>query len=268
MAKPTTEVRKISPKMAEDWLASNTHNRPLKDRVIDKLKGAIERGEWYLNGDAIRFDTHGTLQDGQHRLWAIALAERTDAYDGKGVETLVVRGLDPDAQMTMDMGTKRRLADHLKLMGYNSALTLGSVINLKWRLDNGLIRGTQVPTVQQALHVLQENPELDEATKFIGRWRNRFHGGAQVGLLWYEFTQRDADAAEAFFSGVLDGVLLQKDSPVYALRRQLEGSKLGSLMLMALTIKAWNAYMEGKEVDRLVWRPVGKHAEPFPRIEG
>lgn len=260
--KPSAEIVKITPEQAEEWLNKNTHNRPLRERHINELKEAIERGEWKLNGDAIRFDKTGTLSDGQHRLWAIALS-------GVPVESLVVWDLDRDAQLTIDQVARRRLSDHLRMMGYVNSVSLAAVVNMKWKLDNGFVRTGRTPTVQQALQVLKEHPEITEGVVMASHFHTRFHGStAGIGALYYEFSLHDADAAAAFFEQLVSGTNLTATSPIYALRRQLETQKLGTVMLMALTIKAWNAYIEGREVGNLTWRPVGKHPESFPEIHG
>lgn len=252
----------ITPEMAADWLNHNTHNRTLRNRDVENLKDAILRGEWKYNGDAIRFDVHGTLIDGQHRLWAIVLAETA-------VESLVIEGLPSDTQFTIDNGAKRKLSDHLKLMGFSNSVALAATINMHWRIQNELVRTARVPTVQQALEIVRHHPELEEATKMANRWHRRLRGStAGIGALYHEFASRDADAADAFFEGIIEGTALNKESPLYALRRQIETSNLGTIMLMALMIKAWNAYIEGRSLTTLSWRPVGKHAEPFPEIRG
>ncbi len=257
-----TQIVTITPELAEEWLGKNSHNRPIRNRKVEELKQVILRGEWMMNGDAIRFDQRGTLIDGQHRLWAISLA-------GKPVPSLVVTGLPAETQLTIDYGTKRRLSDHLKLMGYPSAMTLGAIINMKWKIDNGLVRTSTIPTPQQALAVLQDHPDIVDGVAMSARWRRRLHGStAGVGALYYEFSQRDPDAAFAFFEGVIDGVGLEHDSPLYVLRKDVEMNKHGTVMMMALMIKAWNAYLAGQQVNRLYWRPVGKRAEPFPTIDG
>lgn len=258
----TTEILKVTPKMAETWLAGNTHNRKLRDPHVEMLKGAIERGEWQLNGDAIRFDRFGKLLDGQHRLWAVALAEIP-------VETVVIRGLPEESQLTMDRAKARSLADHLRLAKVPDPAVVAAMVNAKWKLDNGKIRSSIIPTHAQAFGVLEDHPELPESRKLVQQWRRRFKtANSSLGALHYEFACRDDEAAEEFFASVVEGVNLDRHSPQYALRRQVELTKLGTVALLAVTIKAWNAYMEGREVTTLHWRAVGKNAEKFPEIVG
>jgi hypothetical protein len=261
---PRVEVVVVTPEMASEWLNHNTHNRNVYQRNVDELVGIIERGEWQLTNDAIAFDDRGTLLNGQHRLWAIIITEKPQPL-------LVMRDVNSESQLAYDQGRKRNLANELQLRGYTSSLDLAATVSMKWKFDNDLLRVATKPTVQQGLRVLEQHPGLVDASKWARTYfRKRFSGsGAVVGLCYYEFMQDDPDAASAFFEQLIEGVGLTRRSPVHALRRQLEQGKMSPLMLMALTIKAWNAYVEGREIEHhLVWRPVGKHAEAFPRISG
>lgn len=261
--KITTEIVTITPDLADEWLSHNTHNRQLRNRTVNQLADAIKRGEWIMNGDAIRFAADGTLLDGQHRLWAISISEIA-------CEALVIRGLPNESQMTMDMGARRKLADHLKLQGFTSSTTLAAILNFKWRLDNGYVRTAQVPTIQQAMEILDAHPDLTDAVAAAGRFHRRFPGStAVVGTIWYETMSIDSDAAEAFWDQLIEGLGLTEGSPVLAMRRHLEtNAKISQPMLAALLIKSWNAYYEGREIDRVYWRPVGVNAERFPVISG
>lgn len=260
---PTVELVTITPELADEWLSKNTHNRTLRDAHVQTLIGVIERGEWMVNGDAIRFDNKGTLLDGQHRLWAIFLS-------GQTVQSFVAHGVEPAAQATIDRGAQRRLSDVLKLNGYKSATTLASVINFKWKLDTNNVRGNALPTITQAITLLEKNPDLVESAHWAaGPFHKRLAGSVGVmGALHHECYQRDPDAAEVFFDHLVTGLDLTKGSPIYALRRSIETTRHPAIMLAALTIKAWNAYLRGQDVSLLMWRPVGRQPEAFPTIEG
>lgn len=260
---PHTQIIDLTPDLAEECLLANTHNRPIRERHVEKLTGAIQRGEWKFNGDSIRFDKHGTLLDGQHRLWAVVMS-------GATVRVVLAVGLEPEVQLTIDGDNeKRRLSDHLALMGYASASNLAAIINMKWKLDNGEVRSNVRPTVQQALQVLKQHPTLTDSIKVAGQWNRRLYGSqAAVGALYYEFSSRDPEAAQTFYEGIIDAVDLKRNSPMFVMRRYVETERPATTLLMALMIKAWNAYIDGREMTNLYWRPVGKNAEPFPEIKG
>ena len=68
-------VKTITPAQAKKLLERNTNNRPVSKPHVKFLCGVIRRGEWKLNGDAIRFNSE-RLVDGQHRLAACIETDR------------------------------------------------------------------------------------------------------------------------------------------------------------------------------------------------
>lgn len=103
-----TEIAKVTPATAEQWLKKNADNRPLRRTVVENLKEAFLRGEYVMSHQGIAFDTAGNLSDGQHRL--TALSEMPSNF---AVEMLICRGVHPNAKKVMDIGYKRTASDIL-----------------------------------------------------------------------------------------------------------------------------------------------------------
>lgn len=264
--KPASGVVKITPTMAEAWLGKNSHNRGLRNRQVDVIAQAIKRGEWVMNGDAIRFSKNDVLLDGQHRLWAIVESEMA-------VESLVITGLDDEAQETMDLGARRNLKDTLSLRGESNALHLSAALTYFWRFDNDQVRNLSAkPTIAQALRLLADNPDVKQACTAVARMKNLKRFSLSQGMLatvWLQFHRIDEEGAEYFFSHLVSGIDLKEGSPILALRRYLElnatsGAKSNAVMHHALFIKAWNAYREGRNIDKVMWKTTGVNAEAFP----
>lgn len=72
-----TRLMEVGPEQAMRWLDGNVHNRPLDHEHVNHIVAEIKAGRWKLMHQGIAFDEHGVLLDGQHRLWAIALAGMT-----------------------------------------------------------------------------------------------------------------------------------------------------------------------------------------------
>jgi anti-sigma28 factor (negative regulator of flagellin synthesis) len=263
---PSAQLMTVTPELAEAWLGRNSHNRPIRQRRVEDIQGAIERGEWKLNGDAIRFGVDGTLLDGQHRLWAVWLA-------GQPVETLVVTGLDGHAQETMDTGARRNLKDALSLRGVSDASKIAAVVNYKWRYDNDKVRmPSAIPTIAQGIQLYEAHPGLAEWTRQAGRILLRFR--MSVGMLataLYSFAEIDEELAYAFVEKLISGAGLDEGDPILVLRRHLErqsmgtaGARASAVVTHALLIKAWNAWREGRQVAGLNWKAAGLNAEAFP----
>lgn len=264
----------IDPDRASEMLGTNTHNRNIRPSFVEKLAGAITRDEWEVNGEGIRFDKSGRLLDGQHRLWAIVMAD-------KPVETLVVRGLESEAQDTIDTGLRRKLSDVLSLRGESDTLTLSAGLSLYWRVKNGMARSGRgmAPTPTQAIALLEDEPGMRHAVKVALRVRRAgvWLPPSALACAYHQFAQmpdqRHGDQAEAdvdvFFDRLADGVELKAKSPIYALRRQVEAARTSArradpVYYHALLIKAWNAFREGRQVEMLSFKMGGARPEPWP----
>jgi len=259
------EIRIITPDDAAAWLAQNTRNRPIKQSVVGRLSGAIQRGEWRLNGDPIRFNGDGSLLDGQHRLAAICDA-------GQTVESVVMWNVPQDAQDTMDIGVRRTVADMLALRGESYATLLAGAMRYQWRHESGLHRSSSShPTPQQSFAVLENHPGLRLSLPTAHRVRPvpGFTPSLAV-FLHYHFSSIDSADAEDFYDRVSSGANLHEDHPILRLRTLLsrDGSSNRSstsvAMTWALVIKAWNAYRDGAHVKLLIWRVGGSKPESFP----
>ena len=71
---PYNVVMEVGPDLAARWLDGNTHNRPLKQTLVDRFVRDMQAGRWRLTHQGIAFDADGMLIDGQHRLWAIVIS--------------------------------------------------------------------------------------------------------------------------------------------------------------------------------------------------
>lgn len=106
----TRETVQVDPETAKKWLESfNSQNRKLTWTNVRELAARMDRGEWHLNGECLKFDEHGNLFEGQHRLHAVVL-------HGKPVWFEVLRGL-PHEDRFNDGGKQRTMADYLVIAG-------------------------------------------------------------------------------------------------------------------------------------------------------
>lgn len=260
------EIITITPDFARNTLArNNTENRPIRHTHVDSLASAIKRGEWVLNGDAIRFLSDGTLADGQHRLAAIAQAEIA-------VQSVVVRGVSARAFVTIDKGVKRTTGDILTLAGHHNANCLGGSLRLlfKWLLTSNPYNSTAAynPTDAQIIELLGRYPEAPAASSLVygSRFCKAYVGPSLTAFLRVVFARNDAEAAAGFFAELESGANLAADSPVYLLRERLlrdsgDKTKITSSYKAALLFKAFRFYRDGCSAKTLRVRTEGEHAE-------
>lgn len=266
---PTRRTVDVTPAMAEKWLTENTHNRHLNDRTVAALAGAMLRGEWVENGDAIRFAVPRVLLDGQHRLHAVVRS-------GITIRTDVVEGLPVDAQMTMDVGRKRSFADILKLRGETDWNSVAALTTRIYKWETGQIRSINRPASHaQLLAIWEKNhAEIRSSISVAHAVRRQLPMTISILALGaFLFQQLDDEDCAAFFDGIKDGAGLEEGSPILAFRRLVlnematnnrRHGRMNEVLLLALLIKAWNAYRAGETVQLLKWRSGGAKPESFP----
>ena len=232
----------ITPALAAEYLKLNTHNRPCSTTRIADLAGAMKRGEWINNGDAIRFSDDGVLLDGQGRLKACISA-------GVSFTTLVVRGLPRDAFKTMDLGKKRNLADMLAIDGEKNTTKLARALRFLAMYEAGTFSGGTY-TPQQLEDCLRRHPGVRNWMA-PNKQMYKVTGHAAIVLaVCYLGSLTRPHAAEVFMRLLLDGAGLEKGSPVLTLRDRLQQdraatSKLPASYVAQLVIHAYNAFANG-----------------------
>jgi hypothetical protein len=262
---PTAVVIDVTPDLAREWLRTNTHNRKLRDRAVADYARDMAAGHWTLNGESIKFATDGTVLDGQHRLRAVIDADTT-------VQMLVVIGLDPGAQETMDTGRKRTTGDVMGLRGEANAHTLAAILRRVWAWNNGDYRftGNYAATNRECAQLLAERPELRRSAEIAVRTRNAFPHIPQsvLGSAHFLFSALALDEATWFFQRIADGAELPLGHPVLALRARVTSERLDSMRLpesrhMGYLVRTWNAVRDGRSLDRLVHPP--NSSMPMPK---
>ncbi|WP_326768602.1 hypothetical protein OG978_32425 [Streptomyces sp. NBC_01591] len=274
---PLYNVVDITPALAKEWLAQNTRNRNLRERVVTSYATDMRDGNWVEDGQSIKFSkgdivlldnpliTGKALLDGQHRLSAIA-------ESGMTIRMLVVSNLPDTTQETMDTGAKRSLGDVLKLRGESHYVPLAAVLVRVHMWQEGArksMRGAR-PTHRQLLSLLEEHPEIRRSAEIGSRARNANRLSASTaGLCHWLFVQIDQGDCAFFFARLTDGAGLMIGDPIYALRRAAENAMTDKARfreehMTALVIKAWNAYREGRELQLLTYKAGGARPEPYP----
>lgn len=260
------EIIDVTPELAELWLTRNSHNRNLRERQAQLYATDMLAGDWKWTGETVKFAADGALLDGQHRLRAVVIA-------GITVRFLVVRGLAPEAQEDVDRGIPRKFYDVLALRGEHDASALGAVVRRVHQWKAGIRRNLESgkgATVAQMLRTLDQHPEIRDVVRRARSVASHCDMPASViGIAMWLFDDIDPDDSDFFFTRLADGQGLVKGDPIYELRRTLQSSKdvrgeRSQTYMLAVTIKAWNAYRNGDTVGLYRWRPGGAKPEQFP----
>ena len=250
----TTKLIEVTPDTAAAWLKQNVRNRRVNPKAVQDYARQMASGLWKLNGESIKIASDGTLLDGQHRLEAIVEA-------GVTLTLMVVEGLPPEYQDTMDLGRKRSAADAFAMDGVANATMVAAIGRRAWMWDQGNIRfvAATSPSPSEVKQTVEKYPHIHRSAEIAARTAMSYKPvrGAVAGTAHHLFTQLDQSLTAEFFAQLGSGADLEKGHPVLALRNRLMNDKMNNKRVpfhlgLALYIRAWNGRREARELDRLI----------------
>lgn len=266
--KKAGEYTVLTPEMASGLLEHNSMNRPISDQHVQRIARQIIDGKWKFNGDTIKVANNGNVLDGQHRCWAIIEAKRA-------VETIVVRGIEPDAFATIDTLRKVRSGgDLIALKGQERHRSIVAA-GLTWllRYQRKVIEKHREPTNKI------ENNDIEAAFDVHGKQFvraveramaiRRVASPALMSFLYYVATNQNAELAEQMLAALDNPGRLSQSHPFFHLRQYFLNNKKerrDPVVSIALTIKALNAAFRGESIKALNWKSQGQRVEEFPTL--
>lgn len=274
--KITHKIETITPAKAEKYLLGNQKNRPVKSGTLEKYIKQLNEDQWKVNGETICFSDTGKLMNGQHRLLACV-------ETGKSFRTLVVRGLDESVQTTYDTGSVRTAADVLAMNEVSHAKIIAPAVP-RYMAIVAVEEGEVTPTKVRWAKGTMTNEEILESVLEDPKGWNTAAESVSDGeagailkprslfcAIYYRLAYENKTRTKEFFEHLVDGTGIEKDSPIYKLRQclirwantDLKRDKKPTLgTKAAVTIKAYNAWMEGEEVKKL--RFLSNEGWPIP----
>lgn len=248
------EVVTVTPSIAKAWLDKNSKNRKVTEHTVRKYASDMKRGNWRVSGDAIRFARDGTLLDGQHRLISCV---RSDAP----FETVVVYGLDADAQDVMDTGKSRTIADVLELRGMTNARRVSSAVRqlIVYRDGYATARSASISN-SEVLSALYAHPNITKSVAQSGQVIARLPL-AGIGFLHYaaSFFTGQKDAADRMIEVLKTGIPSYDGDALHAFRERLlrrhDDGVRGNQDANTFTLfHAWNAFSQQKPMAVVRWQ--------------
>lgn len=278
MTEVRTEVLTLDSKQAEALLETNTCNRPLSDAHVKRLAAAMKAGKFHFTAEPIKFDGAGTLLDGQHRLWALALTP------GVEIKFLVVYGVPTAAQVHMDQGRMRTAADQTQMLGVISGATskVNTIVSavrsyLIWETGamfrDRLAIDTQAGRTQ-IVEWAQANPgavawmesQITEPFK-----RVPVRQGLLLAIL-YRLFLHDSERVGDFQHALYTGAGLEEGNPILTLRDRLSRDKARGVKnterdTIGMFVQTWNHWVSGRTLGK-IQRPAGGTwtADNFPEL--
>jgi hypothetical protein len=264
------QILMISPAQAQIYYDHRARNRRIKNQLVEQYAKAIRAGQWRLDGNTLKFNADGQLIDGQHRLLACIKANIP-------FRTWAVFGISESDAQEIDTGVKRSLADKIMIAGFEVTPNTPSAV--KWYfvlrdLPQGIVPtglAATPPSTQSTIEILEQT-EIRKSAKKLWEWGcmapDRPRSLGALAALHCLFSSYDDSSPDKFFKSVASGVDVQQDSPVYVLRRRLvSAQRITVAEIIAITIKAFMAFRDGRSLRVLKWKHGGPEQFPYWRSE-
>ena len=247
-------------------MKSNKKNRPLNIKRAEKYANEIKKGNWIYNGETIKISPDGIILDGQHRLQAIIIAN-------KSIDSEVITNIQGDVFSTIDNGRARTNGDLFSIKGVGNGSAIAAIINPLYTLNTGRYKslGSIVLSKTDTYdYYLRKKTYIDPITikgSFIKGIPNRFLYASQTYLNQYN----DVNIVSDFFDQLWSGKIKEGNTQILILREWCIQSALNakakpsSLEIVAKILKAFKNIKENKNPPWIRWAP-GQN-EPFPYDE-
>jgi hypothetical protein len=250
----------ITPNRALELLVKNTHNRKLRQLHIAKLAKDMVEGRWKQNGDTIRLAKDGTILDGQHRLNAIVESE-------VAVPSIIVNGLDADAQDTIDCGAPRTAADVLSLNGIKNSAAIAAAIRLIVLYKENTANLSIMPRWRgvsntRVLEWYNKHTDIQKLFPLAFAARNVAPQSIVLALA-YEFGALHGGTEASFFEKLASGEMLRDGDPVLTLRNKLIQIRSGDSYLRSQDYGSYIAYAFDKYMQGLTMHRFYIHNSNF-----
>lgn len=258
----------VTPLLAERLLILNERNRRVSRKDVEEWRRKLRTGEFQRTHQGIAIDTEGVLQDGQHRLTAIA-------EEGIAATMWVAVGCPPTNFEVIDIGRGRTNMDALYLAGIENERVLAPIIRTVYlyRTVDSPVNWSKVKvTPHIALEEYNKDPkEYDlaaEQAPIIREGCGMTRNAAGSGFYLMRAVNPARRVGE-FMDNLITGADLRSGDPRLALRRILEQGGLADrrgriavVAHMTCLFKAWNAWAAGISMERMTY----KNTDQMPPI--
>lgn len=273
VAQPTATavVVQMTEAMAREYLLANTGNRNIREPHVQQLARDMVEGRWRLSTDAVGFDTHGRLVNGQHRLTALIRA--AEVQPDITIPLMVIRGLSTEVFRVLDQGRLRPAATVLSLDGIPSPTVVAAVAKNVLMYDGYpdlLWSSSLAPSRVQVIDFArQHRDEMAAARPYAPRPRFplRITSYTTLRYLIARDSEQDPAVLDEFDRGIVTGENLAPGDPRLIMRNGNINSTWGnngSQPRLGAFIKAWNCFVRGERMQAMRFR---RDELPMPRCE-
>jgi len=258
---PTSRIETITPKKAQQYLEANTHNRHVRNNTVQFYAKQMAEGDWELTGEPIIFSDEGVLLNGQHRLHACI--ESNSSF-----KTFVVRGSSDDSFAKIDQNVPRQAGDIVGRAGYAQAIRKAAASRIILAFEE--LDDSTADNHRPALAIKRPHAEV---LGFVEKNNDILSEGCSLAIkddgpsickppalfvgLYVLFATKNRKRAKEFFHQLVSGEILERDDATARLRAALISSlsnthvKRKKTWILAVTIKAWNLFLQDKQIRQL-----------------
>jgi hypothetical protein len=260
---PYNTVKQVSPELATRWLEGNTHNRTLKQWLVDRFVRDMQADRWQLTHQGIAFDVDEVLIDGQHRLWAVVLS-------GKTVPMRVFFNEPIETMMAVDTGVSRSNFDVLHLNGEVGEITPIHLATLRAMLAGASSHGPRLTVSEESQQMAKHADAINFGMKHLAFCRFRGVATATIrGIIARAYYAADHAKLIHFCDILKTGTSGdEEDLPILLLWQfLLSNANAGKAEAVrriryAKAERALLAYLRGDRIAHL--RAVGSELFPLP----
>ena len=249
------ELVLVTPELAKNYLRFNQNNRPLRAAHVTFLSNQIKKDSFLENGEGIIFDNEGVLKDGQHRLKAISINDKSYFIP-------VIRGVNPECMATYDTGKNRSSADILKLNGFKYPAPLASFVQTinkycvkSSKANRFSATKSESLSNQEVLSYVNENYDwlidiVSRTEALKGKVNKAVLSPSFISLITYIIGGGNPSNEVYQFIKHITGVLRTESSSMSYIYSKLYNSKvnkepLNNYWVLGMVIKSWNFYADG-----------------------
>lgn len=252
------DIIMVTPEIAKHLLQFNKKNRTKKKNTIDFYVKEMLEGRWVFNGEPVQFNTEGEMVNGQHRLEAQIIAEKT-------YPVAIVRNIPVESYKTIDQQHTRSIADIFEMDNIKGATLKSAILSkyLLWSKKDGCtdvktsLRKNQIPK-DEALREYQNNPQFydqihDKCIKYYTQsklFTTSEYGAFMCFLIGYKHHEKEK--VYSFFEQFV-GLEAKSAIVITRLREYLYRTKYKQNRPLTMAEKygnvalTWNAYLQGKD---------------------
>lgn len=260
----TTRVH-VTPELAKSMLERNSKNRPMRMGQVNYFVDVLKRGEFKTTHQGLAFRPDGMVHDGQHRIMAIILSERS-------AEMLVTWNVPADTMALIDTGAKRTPGDAMALHGYTDSKNVAAVTSVLWRYRTGEWSNRQRSSPDQLLELVESEPEVLDHLPDARRLYMELRVPISCGTVALYLTRRaelpDHIDPEVWIDQIITGEMLRKGMPSYHLRAYFQNRRANKIRMTTKDIlgsyaRGWHAHVADRKLHNIRWLD----SDPVPDIE-